>query len=282
MKLTKRLRAVLDLVPAASTIIDVGTDHGYLAVALIKSKKAEKVIAADIHEGPLASAKAYVAEEGLEQYIDCRLGDGLQVLEKGEAQGAVICGMGGLEMIQILENAPEPLLFVVLQPQRNQIELRQKLFSLGYILWEERLVKDMKKLYPFMLAIHKVRLQQLEKAYMVTTASTKLTPSQLKALEPGSKEQKIYSFLEAFSLDEALDKEETLEALSKDHLLWEIGPMLGTLDPLYNDFLELLQYKRMKILRALQQHASDKSEEKERLVKEITDLMAMEVVTIYD
>jgi len=94
-----RLEAVFEIVPSADSIADIGTDHGYLAVELIVRGKAKRVIAGDVHKGPLESAKSYVTSRGLSNVIDCRLGDGLQVTKKGELNGAICCGMGGFSTI---------------------------------------------------------------------------------------------------------------------------------------------------------------------------------------
>ena len=104
-----RLEAVFDIVPHAESIADIGTDHGYLAVELIVRGKAKRVIAGDVHKGPLESAKSYIKSRGLSDVIDCRLGDGLQVTKKGELNGAICCGMGGFLMRDIVEEGPEPL-----------------------------------------------------------------------------------------------------------------------------------------------------------------------------
>ena len=69
MKLTKRLQAILDIVPQAGVIADVGTDHGYLAVAMIKEKKAGRVIAIDVNARPLETAKRYIESCQLTPYL---------------------------------------------------------------------------------------------------------------------------------------------------------------------------------------------------------------------
>ena len=61
--LTKRLNCILNYVNC-KVAADVGTDHAYIAVELIKSGKAEKVIASDINEGPLNIAKSNIIKEG--------------------------------------------------------------------------------------------------------------------------------------------------------------------------------------------------------------------------
>ena len=81
-KMTDRLEAVFTLIPKAEVIADIGTDHGYLAVELVRRGRADKAIAGDVNKGPLASAKAYVASTDVAQFINCRLGNGLQVVKK--------------------------------------------------------------------------------------------------------------------------------------------------------------------------------------------------------
>ena len=137
MALSQRLQRVLQMVPKTKTIADVGTDHGYLAVELVRSHKAKAVIAIDVNEGPLNSAKAYVASEGLSNVIDCRLGDGLQVTKIGEVDCAIMCGMGGELMQHIIRIGPEWLNRYILQPQSHRSELKQFLVQKGYAIIEE-------------------------------------------------------------------------------------------------------------------------------------------------
>lgn len=153
MKLTKRLQAVLDIVPYAGVIADVGTDHGYLAAALIETKKAASVIAIDVNKGPLESAKNYIASIGYQAYVECRLSNGLQKTKLGELTGAVICGMGGFLMRDIIAEGPELLSFYVLQPQNGQGQLRQYMVDQGYRIVKDIIMTDMGKFYQAFLAI---------------------------------------------------------------------------------------------------------------------------------
>ena len=75
--LGSRLQTVADFVPRGSVIADIGTDHGYLPIELIKSGKCTKAVAADVNEGPLFAAKRSVRAAGLCAQIDIRLGSGL-------------------------------------------------------------------------------------------------------------------------------------------------------------------------------------------------------------
>lgn len=158
MELTKRLQMVFDLVPPCESMGDIGTDHGYMAVQLLHHGKAKHVIAGDVHKGPLASARQYIQSVGATPYIDCRLGDGLQVVKAGELDGAVLCGMGGHLMLRIIQEGPELLPFYVLQPQNGQKALRQFMVQAGYRIVREAYVHDMNKWYEAFLVVREDEL----------------------------------------------------------------------------------------------------------------------------
>ena len=51
------MKAVASMVTAGYTLCDVGTDHGYVPIALVQGNIIPKAIAVDINEGPLERAK---------------------------------------------------------------------------------------------------------------------------------------------------------------------------------------------------------------------------------
>lgn len=209
MKLTKRLQAVLDIVPKENHIIDVGTDHGYLAAALLASGRAQYVVASDIHKEPLESAERFIRKEGLEESSSCRLGDGLTVLEKDEQMDvAIICGMGGLEMIKIISEAPGFTPLYVLSPQRNQRELRKYLVKNGYVIVYENLIEDMNKIYEILVAVH-------EEGWDFSKAVKK--KEQYDEVPYGE------ILLNTSLFNECLLK---LSFLAEDDVWWDVGPML--------------------------------------------------------
>ena len=156
MKLTGRLGAVTSMIPQGAVIADIGTDHGYVPVSLCSEGICPRAIAADIVPGPLEAAKAHVRAAGLADRIDCRLGDGLTCLAPGEADGAVICGMGGPLMAGILAASPEvwkKMDFLVLQPQSDAEVVRRFLYEQGWHIDDERLVVDDGRLYEILRAV---------------------------------------------------------------------------------------------------------------------------------
>lgn len=150
MKLDARLAAVAAFVPQGSRVADIGTDHGYLAVALVEEGRAPFVIASDLPVGPCEAARRTVRAEGLEDRIEVRQGDGLTVLQPGEVDTVCIAGMGGVLMTEILAAAPEvwkSLTTLVLQPMTGEEELRRYLYAHAWHVADETLVVADDRLY---------------------------------------------------------------------------------------------------------------------------------------
>lgn len=157
MALSKRLEQVATMIPPCQTVADVGTDHGFLAVALIEKEIARQVIAIDVNQGPLESAKSFVKERRLESHITCRLGDGLAVTATGEVDCAVICGMGGELMQHIISVGPELLQTYVVQPQSHREELKKFLVEQGYGITDEQCLQEGKQYYDIWVVERGVR-----------------------------------------------------------------------------------------------------------------------------
>ena len=122
-----RIQAVLNFVEKNSRVADVGTDHGYLAIELVKNSVASYVVASDLNAAPLDAAKKNIAAAGLSDFIETRLGDGLKVLREGEVDTICIAGIGGALIAEILNESPQVLKSarqLILQPM-NAIEKLQ-------------------------------------------------------------------------------------------------------------------------------------------------------------
>ncbi|WP_099469050.1 tRNA (adenine(22)-N(1))-methyltransferase [Konateibacter massiliensis] len=156
MQLSNRLSAVADMVSRGNRLVDVGTDHGYLPIYLIKTEKIPSAIAMDINKGPIERAKEHIAEHKLESYITTRLSDGVTALQEGEGDTLVIAGMGGGLVIKIItdgEKKLEDFRELILQPQ-SEIELvRRFLIDRGYAIVEENMILEDDKFYPMMKVI---------------------------------------------------------------------------------------------------------------------------------
>ena len=156
MQLSRRLRAAADLVSTGSVLADIGTDHGYIPIALVEEKKIPGAIAMDINKGPLARADEHIRQHGLEHQIETRLSDGLHAMKQGEAQSILIAGMGGLLIVRILTEGKEVLegcRELILQPQSELRSVRSYLEQEHYRITEERLVLEEGKYYVILRAV---------------------------------------------------------------------------------------------------------------------------------
>lgn len=145
MDISKRLNRIIELVPPCTSIIDVGTDHGYVPIGVIKAGKVETAYASDFRLLPLKKAEANIRLEGLEDRIRTVHGSGLTTVSPGDVEGAVIAGMGGNLTRDIMEDSIDlvkSLRFLLLQPAQNPEVLRQYLYEGDYDILLEDLVKE--------------------------------------------------------------------------------------------------------------------------------------------
>lgn len=105
MRLDARLRAILDEI-SCGTLADIGCDHGKLAVSALLEGRARLAIAVDISAQSLHKCRTLGEEYKVSAALECRQGDGLLPLKEGEADFAVIAGMGGREIVKILAAKP--------------------------------------------------------------------------------------------------------------------------------------------------------------------------------
>ena len=152
--LDNRLTACAELVGGEGIVCDVGTDHAYLAAELINSGKCSKVIASDINEGPLDSARKTVEKYGITDKVELVLSDGLKNVSLDGVSDIVIAGMGGETIAAIIgsiESMPYSVARFILQPMTKAELLRKELYKLGFTIAEERTVEEGGKLYVVML-----------------------------------------------------------------------------------------------------------------------------------
>ncbi|WP_090638436.1 class I SAM-dependent methyltransferase [Paenibacillus sp. UNC496MF] len=158
IKLSKRLQTIADRVTAGARAADIGSDHALLPVYLVQTGKCPSAIAGELNDGPLQAAKRQIAEAGLAKAVAARKGNGLAVLEPGEADTVTIAGMGGSLMAEILETGRlagklEGVRELVLQPNVGEELVRRWLFEHGYVLQGEWLLEEDGKLYEVLRAL---------------------------------------------------------------------------------------------------------------------------------
>lgn len=154
--LTPRLEAIAEMVESGVTLADIGTDHGYLPLALLKRGVIQSAIAADVNEKPLESAKRNTPDN-LKEKMQFRLGNGLEPIQAGEVDQIVIAGMGGELISEILSSdwrKTRSFSSLILQPMVKVAHLRQFLKENGFCIVDETMVQEGNKFYQIIKVKH--------------------------------------------------------------------------------------------------------------------------------
>ena len=115
-----RLAEITSRVAFGVSVLDVGTDHGYIPIYLAENGLATRIFASDVSVGPLETAKRNAERRGLSDKITFLLADGIPESAAPLVDTIIIAGMGGETITGILERAPKTLkdgVFFILQPQ---------------------------------------------------------------------------------------------------------------------------------------------------------------------
>lgn len=155
MGLSLRMQRVADMVEPCERVADIGCDHGYVSIYLVEQGIAGHVLAMDVRKGPLSRAEANIRQKQLQTRIECRLSDGLERLQPGEADTILLAGMGGPLMIDILTKGSNKRLgteTLILQPQSDIPEVRRYLHRIGYEITAEDMLQEDGKYYTVMKA----------------------------------------------------------------------------------------------------------------------------------
>lgn len=134
---------------ASGRIIDVGSDHGYLAVRCLEEDIARSAICTEIHKAPAQRSANALEEAGFADRSEVYVTDGLKGISLCKGDIVVIAGMGGLNIIDIMsrafsdnpKNVLEKVVFVI-QPQKSNEIVRNYLAKAGFFFLEESVCVD--------------------------------------------------------------------------------------------------------------------------------------------
>lgn len=191
-ELGPRLALCAGLVREGSPVADIGTDHGYLPIWLLKTGRGPRAVAADINEGPLNSAKANGARYEVGEELRFLLSDGLSGLGPGDADDIVIAGMGGELILRIVAGAPwlrDSGKRLILQPMSCAPQLRAGLWELGFCITQEEACVGSGKVYSAFAAAFAGQPGEMPFLYPY-----------MGALRPGSEEVRLYAEKQAREL----------------------------------------------------------------------------------
>ena len=168
--LSDRLLACCRFVRPGDRVADIGCDHGYLGIYLLKNGIAKSIVAADVNEGPLQCAMRNAVKFGVRNKMTFHLSDGVQSIPR-DFDVMVCAGMGADTMISILSAATwlQDGRRLILQCQSKRPQLRQWLSDTGYRICRETLAKDGKFVYTIMEVVY-------GPGHPLTPAATYITP----------------------------------------------------------------------------------------------------------
>lgn len=169
--LDNRLMTCAGFVPQGARLADIGTDHAYLPVWLLKQNRITYAIASDVNSGPLESGKA-TAEKYQAENIDFRLGSGVETLtENDNINCIVIAGMGGELIADILSKSnlvKSKNLRLILQPMTKAHDLVKYLYSEGFEISQQKTCESHSKHYTVMAVEYTGNCQKIDEIFAYT------------------------------------------------------------------------------------------------------------------
>jgi tRNA (adenine22-N1)-methyltransferase len=136
-KLDVRLKAVAKQI-RANTHADIGSDHAHLLLAMLRSGRISRGIAIENKRQPFLNSVNVLAEVDAE----VRFGDGLSMLNEGEADSMSICGMGAKSIVSILDKYPSRIPpQMIVQPNHEPELLRSWCLDHHFRLVQEQIAK---------------------------------------------------------------------------------------------------------------------------------------------
>ena len=144
VKLSKRLKAIFDMVPTDSIVADVGSDHGKLMISLYENHVISHGYAIENKKGPYERLKKAIMKAGFIDNVIPLYSDGISELPSC-VNTVVIAGMGGKHIIDILKAHPDKLDNVstlIIDGHSCLPLLREEITKLGYNIADEKIIKE--------------------------------------------------------------------------------------------------------------------------------------------
>ena len=157
ISLSPRLLLCSTFVKPGDRVADVGCDHGYLGIHLLKKNIASFVFASDINPGPLSSAVRNAEKYEVADQMSFHLSAGVKDVPR-DFDTMICAGMGADTMVSILEDAPwlrSNKYRFILQCQSKAPLLRSYLWANGWDIRQEKAVKDGRFIYTVMEVVRR-------------------------------------------------------------------------------------------------------------------------------
>ena len=152
IKFSNRLKKIAELVDFGATVIDVGTDHGYVPNFLCEKKISGDIIATDISKNSLEKSIDLTREMGNEKFIRNILANGIA---KENRDNIIIAGLGGIQIAEIIFNSIEisrSAKKLILQPMQKTNILRRELNNMGFEIIDEEIIFEDDRYFEIIIA----------------------------------------------------------------------------------------------------------------------------------
>lgn len=156
IKLSKRLRAIVNFCDKNKIIADIGTDHGFVPNFLYEEDINRKIIATDISLNSLNKAIEFTELRGNKGEIEHIVCNGLEKIPPVDQ--IIIAGMGGILISKILDRDFEKARQaekLILQPMQQVDYLRKFLYDKGFKILDEKIVFEDNKFFHIIVANYK-------------------------------------------------------------------------------------------------------------------------------
>lgn len=156
IKLSKRLRAIVNFCDKNKIIADIGTDHGFVPNFLYEEDYNRKIIATDISLNSLNKAIEFTELRGNKGKIEHIVCNGLEKIPPVDQ--IIIAGMGGILISKILDRDFEKARQaekLILQPMQQVDYLRKFLYDKGFKILDEKIVFEDNKFFHIIVANYK-------------------------------------------------------------------------------------------------------------------------------
>lgn len=140
--MSKRLAYIAGLIPDNKFIADIGTDHGYLPIILLKNNQKMRIIATDINQKPLEKGFKNLQEANLfADNVNFIQTDGLKNLPLLDLDYIIIAGLGGTKISKIINHQPYQKIYI-LNPTNNFYRVRKTLLKNNFKILTEKLIYE--------------------------------------------------------------------------------------------------------------------------------------------
>ena len=145
----KRLMEIINIIDKDKKVIDIGTDHGLVPLYLAKNSISTNILATDI-SAPSLKKLEDALDDNLSKTIKTMVTDGFKGIKKEDNQVAIIAGMGGNTIIDIIDASldfAKNLDYLIIESNIASERLREYLVSQKFEILRDFLTYENGKYY---------------------------------------------------------------------------------------------------------------------------------------